>query len=73
MSLVLLVKRNESEDLFVNSWFKVTNDIKSVSLKELKAILNIEFEKYFDDLKKRCNKCIISTGDYFEGGNINVE
>ena len=45
------------------------NDIKSASLKELKAIPKIEFEKCFEDWKKRSHKCIISNGDYFEGDN----
>ncbi|PNF37233.1 hypothetical protein B7P43_G00377 [Cryptotermes secundus] len=53
--------------------FTSIDDIKSASLKELKAIPKIEFEKCFDDWKKRWCKCIISNGDYFEGDNINVD
>ncbi|XP_033610182.1 uncharacterized protein LOC111871520 isoform X2 [Cryptotermes secundus] len=53
--------------------FTSIDDIKSASLKELKAIPKIEFEKCFDDWKKRWRKCIISNGDYFEGDNINVD
>ena len=53
--------------------FTAIDDIKSASLKELKAIPKIEFEKYFENWKKRWHKCIISNGDYFEGENINVD
>ena len=53
--------------------FTAIDDIKSASLKELKAIPKIEFDKCFEDSKKRWHKCIISNGDYFEGDNINVD
>ena len=53
--------------------FTAIDDIKSASLKKLKAIPKIEFEKCFEDWKKRWHKCIISNGDYFEGDNINVD
>ena len=52
--------------------FTAIDDIKSASLKELKAIPKIEFEKCFGDWKKLWHRCIISNGDYFEGDNINV-
>ena len=52
--------------------FTAIDDIKSASLKELKAIPKIEF-KCFEDWKKRWHKCIISNGYYFEGDNINVD
>jgi hypothetical protein len=42
-------------------------------LNELKAIPKIEFEKCFKDCQKRWHKYIVSNGDYFEGGNINVD
>ena len=53
--------------------FTVIDDVKSASLKELKAIPKIEFEKCFEDWKKCCHKCIISNRDYFKGDNINVD
>lgn len=53
--------------------FGSMDNIKSASLKELKAITKIEFQKCFEDWKKRWHKCIISSGDYFEGDNIDVE
>ena len=53
--------------------FTAIDDIKSASVKEPKAALKIEFEKCFEDWKKRWHKCIISNGDYFEGDNINVD
>ena len=53
--------------------FTAIDDIKSASLQELKTISKIEFEKCFEDCKKRWHKCIISNGDYFEGEKINVD
>ena len=53
--------------------FTAIDDIKSATLKELKTIPKIEFEKCFEDWKKRWHKCIMSNGDYFEGDNINVD
>ena len=53
--------------------FTAIYDIKSALLKELKAIPKIEFEKCFENWKKRWHKCIISNRDYFEGDNINVD
>ena len=41
--------------------------------KALKAIPEIEFNKCFDDWKKRCYKCIIEGGDYFEGDVIDLD
>ena len=53
--------------------FTAIDDIKSASLKELKAIPKIEFEECFEEWKKRWHKFIISDGDYFEGDNMNVD
>ena len=53
--------------------FTAIDDIKSALLKQLKAIPKIEFEKCFEDWKKRWHKYIISNGGYFEGDNINVD
>ena len=53
--------------------FTAIYDIKSASLKQLKAIPKIEFEKCFEDWKKRWHKCTIYNRDYFEGDNINVD
>ena len=53
--------------------FTAIDDIKSASLNQIKAIPKIEFEKRFEDWKKRWHKCIISNGDYFKGDNINVD
>ena len=53
--------------------FTAIDDIKSASLKEIKAIPKIEFEKCFEDWKKRWHKCIISNWDYFKSDNINVD
>ena len=47
-------------------------EIQAVSKKASKAIPVIEFNKYFDDWKKRWLKWIISGGDYFEGDEIDL-
>ena len=43
------------------------------TIEEIQAKSEIEFNKCFDDWKKRWNKCIISGGDYFEGDGINLD
>ena len=53
--------------------FTAIDNIKCASLKELKAIPKIEFEKCFVDWKKHWHKCITSNGDYFKDDNINVD
>lgn len=53
--------------------YATREDIMTASLQELKAIPKSEFQKCFEDWKKRWHKCIISEGDYFEGDNINIE
>lgn len=53
--------------------FESIEAIKENSLRELKAIPEIDYHKCFDDWKKRWHKCIISEGDYFEGDTINLD
>ena len=53
--------------------FDTVEEIQADSKKALKAIPEIEFNKCFDDWKKRWHKCIISGGDYFEGDEIYLE
>ena len=53
--------------------FSTIEEIKTVSLKELKAIPQSDYQKCFDDWKKRWHRCIISNGDYFEEDNINID
>ena len=53
--------------------FLTIEEIKTASLKKLKAIPQNDYQKCFDDCKKRWHKCIISNGDYFEGDNINID
>lgn len=43
--------------------FTSTDDIKSASLKKLKTIQKIEFQKCFNDWKKCWHKCIIFNGE----------
>lgn len=52
--------------------FATIEEIKTASLEELKAISKSDYEKCFEDWKKRRHKCIVSEGDYFEGDNINI-
>ena len=53
--------------------FDTIKEIQAESKKALKAIPEIEFNKCFDDWKKRWHKCIISGGDYFEGDEIDLD
>ena len=53
--------------------FDMIEEIQAESKKVLKAIPEIEFNKCFDDWKKRWHKCIISGGDYFEGNEIDLD
>lgn len=43
------------------------------SLKELNALQNIAFHKFFEDYKKHQYKSIIPDGDYFEKVKINID
>lgn len=51
--------------------FTSIGDIKCAPLKELKDIPKIEFEICLDNWKNGWYKCIISSGNYFEGDNTN--
>ena len=52
--------------------FATIKEIKTESLRELKDIPKSAYQKCFEDWKKRCHKCIISEGDYFERDNIEI-
>ena len=58
---------------FYESAGRCVEEIQAESKKALKAIPAIEFNKCFDDWKKRRHKCIISGGDYFEGDEIDFD
>ena len=53
--------------------FDTIEEIEAESKKVLKAIPEIEFNKCFDDWKKRWHKFIMSGGDYFEGDEIDLD
>ena len=53
--------------------FDSIDEIKTESLKELKAIPAIEYKKCFEEWKKRWHMCIASGGDYFEGDEIDLD
>ena len=53
--------------------FDSIEEIKTESLKALKAIPKEDFTKCFDDWKIRWHKCIAVEGDYFEGDEIDWE
>lgn len=61
------------KNLRLSFYWHIIDDIKSASLKVLKFIPNIKFEKCFEDWKKPWHNCTKSDGDYFEGNNINVD
>jgi len=53
--------------------FDSIEEIQTASKKVLMAIPEIDFNRCFEDWKKRWHKCIVSGGDYFEGDEINLE
>ncbi|UYV60725.1 hypothetical protein LAZ67_1002038 [Cordylochernes scorpioides] len=52
--------------------YATLDEIKTASKEELKKIFKNDFLKCFEDWKNRWHKCIISHGDYFEGGKIDI-
>ena len=58
---------------FQGHLFDTIEKIQAELNKALKAILEIEFNKCFDDWKKRWHKCIISGENYFEGDKIDLD
>ena len=52
--------------------FATIEEIKTVSLEELKTIPKGAYQKCFEDLKNYWHKCIISEGDYLEENNIDI-
>lgn len=53
--------------------FETVDEIKQKSLEVLNTIPKIEYERCFEDWKKRFHKCIAVSGDYFEGDDINLD
>ena len=53
--------------------FATIEGIKEKSKQELLAIPKNAFQNFFEDWKKRCHKCIISEGGYFEGNKIVID
>jgi len=53
--------------------FTTIEEIKTASLRELKAIPKSAYQKCFEDWKERWHECIISEGDYFEGEKIDID
>lgn len=51
--------------------FESIKAIKQNSLRELKVIPQIEFQRCFVNWKKRWHKCIVSNGDY-QGDQIDI-
>ena len=47
--------------------FKTIEEIQGNGIRELRAITESAFQEAFQRLKKRWERCIASTGDYFEG------
>ncbi|KYM93361.1 hypothetical protein ALC53_00298 [Atta colombica] len=51
----------------------MNNEIKTESLRTLKATPKIDFNNCFEDWKKHWQKCIVARGEYFEGDEIDLE
>ena len=52
--------------------FATIEKIKTESLRGLKDMPKITYQKCFEARKKRWHKCVISKGGYFEGDNIEI-
>ena len=50
--------------------FAMIEEIKEKSKHQAAGVTKSLFQKCFEDWKKRCHKCIISEGCYFEGDKI---
>jgi len=49
--------------------FQSLEEIQENSIRELRAVTESAFQEAFQQLKKRWERCIASTGGYFEGGS----
>jgi hypothetical protein len=49
------------------SSFQTIGEIQENSIRELRAITERAFQEAIQQWKKRWERCIASTGDYFEG------
>ncbi|GFW77879.1 hypothetical protein TNCV_3910891 [Trichonephila clavipes] len=52
--------------------FQSADEVKSAAQAELKDMSKNEFQKCFDELYKRWQKCVVAQGSYFEGGCVSV-
>ena len=66
-------KNATTKYIYLIIYFDSIEEIKTESLKALKAIPKEDFAKCFDDWKIRWHKCIAVGGDYFEGDEIDLE
>lgn len=53
--------------------FESIEEIERESVRVLNAIPESDYSNCFEDWKKRWHKCIASSGEYFEGNEINLE
>lgn len=53
--------------------FADIKEMKTESLKELRPIPKIAFQKCFKDWKKLWHKCILTDGEYFEGDKFSID
>jgi hypothetical protein len=74
------VKRLRSQQLKTTSKgrrFQTIEEIKENAIRELRAITESAFQEAFQQWKKGWERCIASTGDYFEGDSaynaVNVQ
>jgi len=49
--------------------FKTIGKIQENAIRELRAITESAFQEAFQQWEKRWERCIVSRGDYFEGGS----
>jgi predicted acetyltransferase len=49
--------------------FQTIEEIQEKAMRELRAITENAFQEAFQQWKKRCERCISSRGDHFEGNS----
>jgi len=53
--------------------FDDIGDIRSNTTADLKAILQNQFQNYFEGRTRRWHRCIASKGEYFEGDHGGIQ
>ncbi|GFU80949.1 hypothetical protein TNCV_1276951 [Trichonephila clavipes] len=56
----------------IEKFYVVVYEVESALLAELEDLAKNGFQKYFDVLYRRWQKCVVAQGSYFEGGCVSA-